>query len=137
MPDTPAEARLLVKRAAAVLFDLDGTLLDSVPDLAAAVDHALLQLGYPQAGESAVRTWVGNGAAVLLNRALSAARGVSTVAADDRQLLALGQAFRAHYGLHCLLHSRPYPGAEALLQTLHAEGKPLALVTNKPLAFTE
>ena len=54
-----------------IAFDLDGTLVDSVPDLAAAVDAMLNKLQRPAAGEEAVRTWVGNGAAMLVKRALA------------------------------------------------------------------
>ena len=54
-----------------VMFDLDGTLVDSVPDLAAAVDEMLLSLGRPLAGREQVRNWVGNGARVLVRRALA------------------------------------------------------------------
>ncbi len=57
-----------------VMFDLDGTLIDSVPDLAAAVDHMLVALGRPPAGLEAVRQWVGNGAEVLVRRALAGSR---------------------------------------------------------------
>lgn len=54
-----------------VMFDLDGTLIDSVPDLAAAVDHMLLEMGRQPAGVAAVREWVGNGVQVLVRRALA------------------------------------------------------------------
>ena len=65
-----------------VMFDLDGTLVDSVPDLAAAVDRMLLQLGRPAAGVERVRDWVGNGARVLVRRAL----------ANDIEHAAIGEA---------------------------------------------
>ena len=65
-----------------VMFDLDGTLVDSVPDLAAAVDRMLVQLGRPAAGVERVRDWVGNGARVLVRRAL----------ANDIEHAAIGEA---------------------------------------------
>ena len=59
--------------AGTVVFDLDGTLIDSVPDLAAAVDRMLVELGRPPAGVEKVRDWIGNGALVLVRRALAQA----------------------------------------------------------------
>jgi phosphoglycolate phosphatase len=68
-----------------VAFDLDGTLVDSVPDLAAAVDAALVDLGMPPAGEPRVRDWVGNGSLKLMERALRFATQVSEVPGTDRK----------------------------------------------------
>ncbi|WP_280547800.1 MULTISPECIES: phosphoglycolate phosphatase [unclassified Halomonas] len=68
-----------------VTFDLDGTLIDSVPDLALAVDAALADLGLPAAGETRVRDWVGNGSLVLMERALRFATQVSEVPGTDRR----------------------------------------------------
>jgi phosphoglycolate phosphatase len=64
-----------------IMFDLDGTLVDSVPDLAAAVDKTLLQLGRPPAGIERVRDWIGNGVRVLVRRAL--ANGMDHSAVDE------------------------------------------------------
>ena len=72
-----------------VMFDLDGTLLDSVPDLAAAVDSMLQQLGLPVAGVERVRNWVGNGARVLVERALLSQRQGVPAASDNEAALAL------------------------------------------------
>ena len=115
-----------------VMFDLDGTLVDSVPDLAAAVDSMLVQLGRPAAGIAKVRDWVGNGAAVLVRRAL--ADDLHGQGVDD-SLAAQGLAlFEAAYASshHA---TRVYPGALEFLRALHARGIPLALVTNKPSRF--
>ena len=98
-----------------VAFDLDGTLIDSVPDLALAVDAALADLDLPAAGEARVRDWVGNGSLVLMERAHS--------------------AFLAHYGRDPGAHTRLYPGVRECLDALRERGLPLALVTNKPHAF--
>lgn len=115
-----------------VMFDLDGTLIDSVPDLAAAVDVMLRQLGRDPAGDDQVRHWVGNGARVLVRRAL--AGGMAHEHIDEgatEQALAL--FLEAYAGDHS--RSTVYPGVRALLEQLQADQVPLALVTNKPSRF--
>ena len=115
-----------------VMFDLDGTLVDSVPDLAAAVDQALLALGRAPAGVERVRDWVGNGARVLLRRALAGGLEHARVAeAEAEQAL---QLFMTAYAeSHAL--TRVYPGVTQTLDWLRAQEIPLAIVTNKPERF--
>lgn len=115
-----------------VMFDLDGTLVDSVPDLAAAVDQALLALGRAPAGIERVRDWVGNGARVLLRRALACGLEHEQVAeAEAEQAL---QLFMAAYAeSHAL--TRVYPGVAQTLDWLRGQDIPLAIVTNKPQRF--
>jgi phosphoglycolate phosphatase len=115
----------------AVLFDLDGTLLDTAPDIAAAVDRALLDLGLPAPGLARVRGWVGNGAGVLLGRAL---RDAGADAALQERALAL---FLRHYAAEFTARSQAYPGTVTALQTLAARGLRLAVCTNKPTAFVQ
>ena len=115
-----------------VAFDLDGTLIDSVPDLAAAVDATLSELGLPEAGEKKVSVWVGNGALKLVERALTDALGEP----PSPQRLDLGhRRFLHHYGQDVGSRTRLYPGVRECLDGLRARGLPLALVTNKPHAF--
>jgi phosphoglycolate phosphatase len=115
-----------------VMFDLDGTLLDSVPDLAAAIDRMLLQLGRPAAGVARVRDWVGNGAQVLVRRAL--AEGIEHAGVDDVLATEAHQLFlKAYADNHAL--STVYPGVRECLDWLQARAVPLALVTNKPRQF--
>lgn len=115
-----------------VMFDLDGTLIDSVPDLAAAVDRMLLELGRPPAGLEAVRHWVGNGAQVLVRRAL--AGGIEHGAVDDalaEQGLALFmEAYAESHELTVV-----YPGVKDTLRWLQKQGVEMALITNKPERF--
>lgn len=115
-----------------VMFDLDGTLIDSVPDLAAAVDRMLLQMGRPPAGLEAVRHWVGNGAQVLVRRAL--AGGLDHDAVDDalaEQGLALFmEAYGQSHDLTVI-----YPGVRDTLRWLRKRGVEMALITNKPERF--
>ncbi|MCO7564367.1 phosphoglycolate phosphatase [Pseudomonas sp. S 311-6] len=115
-----------------VMFDLDGTLIDSVPDLAAAVDRMLLQMGRPPAGLEAVRQWVGNGAQVLVRRAL--AGGLDHAGVDDalaEQGLALFmEAYAESHDLTVI-----YPGVRDTLRWLRKQGVEMALITNKPERF--
>ena len=115
-----------------VMFDLDGTLIDSVPDLAAAVDVMLGQLGRDAAGVEQVRHWVGNGARVLVRRALAGDIEHAHIGeAEAEQALAL--FLEAYAGDHS--RSTVYPGVRALLDRLQGEQVPLALITNKPSRF--
>ncbi|MCW4149356.1 phosphoglycolate phosphatase [Halomonas sp. 18H] len=113
-------------------FDLDGTLVDSVPDLAAAVDAALCDLGFPAPGEGHVRDWVGNGSRMLMERALCHALDE---APDDARCREAHDAFLCHYARRPCHASRLYPGVAEALPRLHAAGLTLVLVTNKPAAF--
>lgn len=120
----------------AVLFDLDGTLIDSVPDLALAVDQMLEQLELAPAGLEQVRLWVGNGAQMLVRRALVNA-GQYTHEEIDEALEGKALAiFKSCYGKVESKASKLYPNViEALTRLQQAEVK-MALVTNKPIEFT-
>jgi phosphoglycolate phosphatase len=122
----------LLDGVALVTFDLDGTLIDSVPDLAAAVDACLVEFGLPPAGEARVRDWVGNGSHTLMERALTFGLGE---APGEAALARAHEAFLAHYGRDPASHTRLYPGVRECLDALRGRGLPLALVTNKPYAF--
>jgi phosphoglycolate phosphatase len=118
----------------AVLFDLDGTLLDTVPDLAAAVNAMLAELGRPALTQDAVRRYVGRGTANLVKRALAD----SLDAADDdspapAEALA---SFRRHYARENGYRTRFFPGVREGLEAIRAKGLPMAVITNKPEAFT-
>lgn len=115
-----------------VMFDLDGTLLDSVPDLAAAVDSMLQGLGRPPAGAERVREWVGNDARALVRRAL--ANAIEHAGVSEAETVQALELFLAAYaGEHHL--SRVYPGVRELLDALRDQDVPLALITNKPQRF--
>ncbi|WP_282109193.1 phosphoglycolate phosphatase [Shewanella algicola] len=121
----------------AIAFDLDGTLIDSVPDLAAATNATLVECNLPEVSDALVRSWVGNGAQILMQRALSYA---SSMAEDSTALQAqLEQVmprFMHHYGEHLQQHSLLYPHVLETLQQLTQAGYKLAIVTNKPYRFT-
>ncbi|WP_144211972.1 phosphoglycolate phosphatase [Shewanella donghaensis] len=118
----------------AIAFDLDGTLVDSVPDLAAATSATLIELGLPVCNESQVRSWIGNGARVLMQRALVFAMGSDY---SDGKLDAAMPLFMVHYQQHLQMHSKLYPQVISTLNALKSAGYPMAIVTNKPFRFTE
>ncbi|UYO74949.1 phosphoglycolate phosphatase [Halomonas qinghailakensis] len=115
-----------------IAFDLDGTLIDSVPDLAVAVQHALGDVGLPLPGEERVRDWVGNGAQVLVERALTWA--LAEAPGQVLQTTAY-EAFMRHYGAAPNALTQLYPGVQTALHDLHKAGYPLVLITNKPERF--
>ena len=115
-----------------VMFDLDGTLVDSVPDLAAAVDQMLTQQGRPPAGIERVRHWVGNGSPILVRRALAGSIDHAAVD-DDDAARALDDFLQAYSGSHAA--TTVYPGVKPLLQWLRSQDVALAVVTNKPERF--
>jgi phosphoglycolate phosphatase len=106
------------------VFDLDGTLVDSLDDLHASVNHALRVVGLPLRTRDEVRGFVGEGARVLLAKAVSP---------RDELLEQALAAWRAHYEAHCLDRTRAYPGIESLLA---GAGRILAVHTNKPGAMS-
>ena len=114
-----------------VVFDLDGTLADTAPDLAAALNHALERLGRPQIEPESVRHLVGHGARALLRRGL-AASGDAPEALVERGY----PLFLDHYGDHICVGTRAYPGAEEALAAIAGRGAALAICTNKPERMT-
>ena len=115
-----------------VMFDLDGTLMDSVPDLAAAVDKMLMLLGREPAGIERVRDWVGNGSRVLVRRALAGSYEHAGVDEDETDA-ALALFMQAYAGSHAL--TTVYPGVRECLDWLAAHEVALAVITNKPAQF--
>lgn len=115
-----------------VLFDLDGTLVDTGPDLTAALNHALGVLGRRAVDEESVKEMVGFGARKLLERGLEAT-GVMTP-----ELIEAGfQPFMDFYTANICVGSKPYAGIEAAMDELVAEGVTLAVCTNKPQRLSE
>jgi len=112
------------------LFDLDGTLIDTAPDLNLSQNHALTTFGYQPADLAQTRHWVGHGARVLLQQALQAQQ------ADEQHLDAMHEAFLHYYADHIAAGSAPYPQVVATLRTLRARGAKLAVVTNKNEALS-
>lgn len=115
-----------------VVFDLDGTLVDTGPDLTAALNHALGVLGRRTVDEESVKEMVGLGARKLLER------GLEATGAMTPELVEAGvQPFLDYYAANICVHSRPYRGIEAAMDELAAEGVTLAICTNKPQRLSE
>ncbi len=115
-----------------VMFDLDGTLIDSVPDLAEAVDRMLVEMGRAPAGVEKVRDWVGNGARVLVRRALAGGLDHAAVGEAETEE-ALARFLDIYADCHNL--TALYPGVHELLEALSTTAVELAVVTNKPERF--
>jgi len=113
----------------ALLFDLDGTLIDSVPDLAEAINRMLKTRGLEARGQSDVRNWVGDGSRVLVEKAMIDATGTSL---DRNTLDACYRDFHDHYAECCMDRTTIFDHATELLQWLQGRGIRTAVVTNKP-----
>ena len=114
-----------------VIFDLDGTLLNTIADLAQSTNYALKELGYPTHEEDAYRFMVGNGINKLFERALP--EGEKT----EANVLRVRQKFVPYYDLHNADKSLPYPGIPELLADLQTQGIQLAVASNKYQAAAE
>ncbi|WP_376690966.1 HAD-IA family hydrolase [Wenzhouxiangella sp. EGI_FJ10409] len=116
----------------AVLFDLDGTLIDSAPDLLAALDQVLAGLGQSGADHARLRSHVSRGAVGLLAAGMPGWNALSEGARERarRELL-------DYYAEHCWVHSAPFEGIEALLGDLRARGLRMGVVTNKVSRFAD
>ncbi len=112
----------------AILFDLDGTLVDTAPDLAAATDHALVQAGRSAIGLESVRSMVGDGARALIEKGFRASGGMPAPEVFE----AAFNDFMVYYGRHIAATSRPFPGVATCLAALAEQGYALAVCTNKP-----
>ena len=122
----------MFENVSAIFFDLDGTLVDSVPDLTAAVNVMLRQLGLPAREEAQVRTWVGNGMDNLLHRALTN----DMAGQAEPELFARAKPlYKAAYADHISVYSELYPGVREGLAGLRDAGFPMACVTNKLVEF--
>ena len=108
-----------------VIFDLDGTLLDTIADLAESANYALKQLDYPTHPVDAIRTFVGNGINKLLERALPAHEQT------EENIMRMRSHFVPYYDIHNADLSTPYPGIVSLLEDLQAKGILIAVASNK------
>lgn len=107
-----------------VIFDLDGTLLDTLQDLTNSVNFALRCMKYPERTIEEVRAFVGNGIGKLMERAVPAHT-------DTQSAYKALQIFKEHYGAHCEDFTTPYPGIPTLLDSLKQRGVLIAVVSNK------
>jgi phosphoglycolate phosphatase len=119
-----------------IMLDLDGTLVDSVPDLTVAVDQMLSAVGKPTAGDAKIRTWVGNGAHALVARALSDAMDYPKDLQESVEYQQAYQLFLDYYEASNGVTACTYPGVKEALARWRQKGIKLAVVTNKPMQFT-
>ncbi len=119
-----------MKEYGTYIFDLDGTLLNTLTDLALATNHALRIHGMPVHSEEAVRGFVGNGVKKLMERAVP--DGLANPAFEE-----VYRTFREYYLEHSLDNTQPYPGIPELLAELKARGRKMAVVSNKFCTATE
>lgn len=123
---------------ALVMFDLDGTLVETAPEIADAVNDTLAEAGWPVVTQGQVESWIGQGTGELLIAALSQATGMAAAAVrSDPGLAPLADRFGHHYACRCGTRSRLYPGARDLLDTLRRRGVRLAVLTNKETRFVQ
>lgn len=118
--------------AAKVIFDLDGTLVDTAPDLLAATNYVLSELGRPKVSLAQVRHMVGHGAMRLIELGLEATGG-----AGEDDLEALKDVFIDYYKRHICVSSIMFPEAEQVLHQLKSKGFEMAICTNKPIALAK
>lgn len=109
-----------------VVFDLDGTLLDTLDDLTGSVNHALKKHGLPLRTKEEVRSFLGNGIRFLMEKAVG-----DSIAREERRFAPVFLSFREYYVDHCLELTKPYYGVLSMLRTLKENGFKLAIVSNK------
>lgn len=109
----------------AYLFDLDGTLVDTAPDINAALNYGLRKAGLSEVDEALTRHWVGHGSRMLINQALRHHQK------QDKDVEPILKNFLAFYSDHLAVHSIVYPGVLQTLDALESRGAKLAVVTNK------
>ena len=115
---------VLRKKYDTIIFDLDGTLLDTLDDLAISTNYALRQLGYAERSREEIRAFVGNGVKKLIERAVPCGTSIE----KTEEVLSI---FKQYYAEHSDIHTKPYDGILALLDRLIAEGFRIAVVSNK------
>ena len=108
-----------------VIFDLDGTLLDTLDDLAASANYAMKELGFPLRSIDEIRNFVGNGVLVLIRKCVP--QGT-----DDETIGKALNIFKEHYGVHCNDLTKPYAGIKELIAALQEKKIKMAIVSNKP-----
>ena len=113
----------------AVLFDLDGTLVDSVRDLAESVNLTREHYGLNRLPDATVTAFIGNGVYNLLGKSLETG--------DQTKIQEAYEIFQGHYRIHCVDHTKPFPGAFDLLNTLKEKNVRMGVVSNKPQEFTD
>ena len=121
-----------------ICFDLDGTLVETAPEITDAVNDTLQAYGWPVVDEAQVARWIGHGTGALLVQAIARASGrTPDQVRSSPELAAIGTVYDRYYAARCGTRSRLYPGVRDTLDALRARGTLLAIVTNKETRYTE
>ncbi|WP_439520635.1 phosphoglycolate phosphatase [Hydrogenophaga sp.] len=121
-----------------ILFDLDGTLIETAPEIADAVNDTLVAFDRAAVTQQQVNDWIGHGTRELLVQALAFVDGIDARAVRESPTFpSIEAVFGLHYEQRCGTRSRPYPGVVLMLQALKAAGVKLAVVTNKEDRYTQ
>ncbi len=118
-----------------IIFDMDGTLIDSVPSLSYAINYMLKELGRKTFDENIIRDWVGNGADILVKRALVGKKEYEDENIDEEYFKKAKEIFLEFYGKNLNAKTTLYPDVIDTLEYLKSKGYKLALATNKPIEF--
>jgi len=125
----------MFKNKKLIIFDMDGTLIDSVPSLANAINYMLKKLGKNEFSEDIIRGWVGNGAQILVKRALVGSRDYKNFTISSELEKEALDIFLNYYGQNLNAKTTLYPGVLKTLKELKARGYLLSVATNKPHQF--
>ena len=121
------------KKNIAVIFDLDGTLLDTLSDITDSINHVIASHGFETGSESDVKRFVGNGAKMLVERMMySKNRELDVTVTDPELAETCYEEFKTYYGEHVNVKTAPYAGVIEVLEILYSKGIPMAVVSNKP-----
>lgn len=121
-----------------VMFDLDGTLVETAPEITDAVNDTLRQFGWDPIDEEQVARWIGHGTGALLVEAVARATGSTPAEVrTSERLAAIGMVYEHWYAARCGSRSRLYPQVRETLAALRAQGTRLAIVTNKEQRYTD
>jgi phosphoglycolate phosphatase len=121
-----------------ILFDLDGTLVETAPEICDAVNDTLQHFGFASVSQGQVNDWIGHGTLELLIQALAFVQGVSDATVRSSERLAdIAAVFKTHYRARCGTRSHCYPHVVETLHRLKSQGVRLGVVTNKEGAYTQ
>jgi len=121
-----------------ILFDLDGTLVETAPEICDAVNDTLQHFGFASVSQGQVNDWIGHGTLELLIQALAFVQGISDATVRSSERLAdIAAVFKTHYRARCGTRSHCYPHVVETLHRLKSQGVRLGVVTNKEGAYTQ
>lgn len=140
--NSKADIQALVAQKDLFIFDLDGTLFNTLGDLAPAVNFAMRKFGLKEHDNETVRSFIGNGSMNLIRRAVSNALGLGwpkleSMTIGDIDIAQVHQVYSQFYWENCTAHTVPYEGVVEFIERLRSQAKRVAMVTNKPVKPSE